>query len=90
MGFINEAMNDFYKKQTFYSSAKSYKPELKKQIIAFFRKKGLSGYKADYSQYANFEYDNLKNMDQKTKRKQFHLVVGEIKIKSKFFSVYQT
>lgn len=79
---FNESMNDFYKNQTFYKAAKSYAPELKKQIIAFLRKKGIKGYKGDYSFEPSFSYDNLPS-DKKEKRSLFHNIYKGINVDDK-------
>lgn len=79
---FNESMNDFYKNQTFYKAAKSYAPELKKQIIAFLRKKGIKGYKGDYSFEPSFLYDNLPN-NKKEKSSLFHKIYKGIEVDDK-------
>jgi len=74
---FNESMNDFYKNQTFYKAAKSYAPELKKQIIAFLRKKGVNEYKGNPS----FSYDNLP--DKEDKSSLFHGLYKNIEVDDK-------
>lgn len=86
---FNESMNDFYKNLTFYKAAKSYAPELKKQIIAFLRKKGIKGYQGEYSFQPSFSYDNLPT-DKKEKRSLFRDIYKNLEIDDKTGDRYQS
>jgi hypothetical protein len=88
MGFIQEAINDFYKDQTFYTSAKKYSPELKKQVIDFFRRKGVEGWQSEYSFVGDkVVYSDLKDMTPEARRKSFHKAIQNFEIGKQFFSV---
>jgi len=82
--FINEAMHDFYKEQTFFNSARKFRPELKKQIIAFLQRrvdKISSRWGSD-----SLDVTDLKNMPTEHRKKQFIKIMNDIEINDKFFA----
>lgn len=85
MGFIEEAVRDFYKEKTFFSAAKKYQPELKKQIVEFLRKKGIKGFKGDYDFKANVDYETIGKEDARTRQAKFRKVLDSIEIRKDFF-----
>lgn len=48
---LSEKVHDFFRKQTFFTAIKKYKPEAKKIIVDFLKKKGVK-YEAKYQGYS--------------------------------------
>lgn len=83
--FINEAVHDFFKQQSFYKSAKNYQPELKKQIIDFLRRKGIKGYAGGWSS-DDLTYDKLKDLSAKERNNLFRKLHKNFDVDKEFFA----
>jgi len=90
MSFLQEAMNDFYRDQTFYTAAKKYQPELKKQILSFLMKKGIAGFSSAYDWDPKFTIKDIIAKEPKDRRTAFRGVLAKTEIGKEFFTVSST
>ena len=84
MRFLEEAINDFYKQNTFYTSVKKYFPELKKQVVDYIRKKGVSEYTNYWGEPA-INYNNLPSKADE-RRAKFHSLLKGFEVEKDFFA----
>lgn len=80
---LNEKVNKYFRQEKFYKVAREYAPELKKIIIQFLRKKGVSKLKQSYG--SQLDYDDLPS-DPKEKASQFKRATSSTEVRNDFFS----
>jgi len=83
MRYLNEKIRDFYRNQTFYKAARDFEPELKKIIVQFLRKKGVTKLEGRYD--GDVDYDNLPT-DPKKKENLFKKATSNTSVNRGFFS----
>lgn len=83
MKYLNEKIHQFYRDQSFYKAARDYEPELKKIIVQFLRKKGVSKLSPRFGD--SVEYDNLPS-DPKERSKRFKNSTDSTTVNRGFFA----